>query len=836
MKKTLTLLFVAFATYLSAATILVTNTNDSGAGSLRDAVASANMGDIIRLDQSLLANGSDSIVLASPILIDKGLFFKGLINGADTLFLSGGNSTAIFHIMIPNGVSYPHLDLDSLVFIHGNGTTGTYGGAIQLDNQLFYTESFNFYIRNCVFRDNTAPYGGALGSYRNEASTIYLQKVFLEIYTSTFKNNKATGAGSDGGAIYIYRKRTGNTNDEPRVEIDIFNSNFLSNSSNDQGGAIYVYAESYTGNKQGIAYVTIKESTLHNNHTTNAGGAIFLNTLDSYAGQDSESFLDITSSTITNNSAVSDGGAFYILSSNTSKLTMNSGTLLDNTCLNDGSAAYVKSTGTSNFSENTSDIIMSNSIVAFNTGNFNYNNSIFQAGYYHDFITGGFNIFDFLQSDLTNYFGSFDPDVFSATALDLNLLPLSLNAKKTYTRVPDFGSIAINSSSPFNTDEPQNAPVLGLRDIGAAESAFCDPIPVSETASFCQGSNYDFYGQTLTSAGSYTHTIVTSGACDTIVTLTLSVETPAIPTINITATPGNTIMIGTPVTITASITNGGTTPSYQWYANGNPIGPNAASVITSTLTNGVSVYCVLTSNDACVSPTSVQSGSITFTVHANNDEPCNAIPLDVNTTCVTEYFANHIATATTNVGPHTCASSTSRDIWFSFSAPSSGNVDIYTYAGTLLDAVMSVYLGPNCSSLFEAGCIDDDGTNQMPQGMVTGAVADTTYYIRVSSYGTTASGNFGICVVDAGLNALAEGKSNLFEIYPNPSNGLFTINFKDAQKREVKVFSALGSLIYKESLVDKMNTFNLNHLVNGVYLVEIEEDGLKYNQKIVIEH
>lgn len=832
MKKITTLLFLICAIYTSAATIIVTNTNDSGAGSFRQAVADASMGDIIRFDPSLIASGSDTIVFAAPVVINEGLFFKGLYNSTDTLFFSGGDASSILNITILNNTSYPHLDFDSLVFINGNGTGGTYGGAIKILNQTTLAQVPKIYLRNCVFRNNTAPFGGAIGSWYDFASTIS-HTIDIEMYDCTFKSNSATGAGSDGGAIYLFRKKTGATTVQPRIDLMMERCNFLNNESQDQGGAIFMHAENYTGSTYGIANLDITGSTFDSNHTTNAGGAIYINTFDSYAGEVSNSTLEVKTSTFTNNSAVANGGAIYLQSCNHTNVFLYSCTLIGNTALNDGSAIYQKLAGTT--VELSNEIILHSNIFLSNNGNSNYNNTIYQSGNVTYFGTDESNICDCAESDWIYYNDVFYDDLFGKTLAEVNLLPLALNSRNTYTMIPDDGSIAIGASNSSGTYDAQNAPILGVRDIGAAESDICYPIPVAESANFCQGTTYDFYGQILTSAGNYTHTIVTPAACDTIVTLTLTEETPAIPTINITANPGNTIMIGTPVTITATVTNGGTAPSFQWYANGNPIGPNASSVITSTLTDGSTVYCVLTSNDACVNPSSVQSATITFTVHSNNDEPCNAIALDVNTSCVTEYFANHIATATTNVGPHSCASSTSRDIWFSFSAPSSGNVHIYTYAGTLLDAVMSVYLGPNCSSLFEAGCIDDDGANQMPQGMVTGAVPDTTYYIRVSSYGTTASGNFGICVVDPGINGLTENKSNNFELYPNPSTGIFKVNFNSDEEKSIKIYNALGAIIYQEKLKIKVHTFNLSHFENGIYFIEVEEDGSKVNQKIIIE-
>src|SRR5690606_29394869 len=51
-----------------------------------------------------------------------------------------------------------------------------------------------------------------------------------------------------------------------------------------------------------------------------------------------------------------------------------------------------------------------------------------------------------------------------------------------------------------------------------------DPIiEMPMTASICEGSSYDFFGTTLTAAGTYTHTS-TSDPSDTLYTLTLTVD------------------------------------------------------------------------------------------------------------------------------------------------------------------------------------------------------------------------------------------------------------------------------------------------------------------------
>src|SRR6476619_2930045 len=72
-----------------AATITVTNTNDSGAGSLRQALAGAVNGDTINFDSSL--NGQAITLTSSQLLVNKSITITG--PGADQLRVQ--RSTAI---------------------------------------------------------------------------------------------------------------------------------------------------------------------------------------------------------------------------------------------------------------------------------------------------------------------------------------------------------------------------------------------------------------------------------------------------------------------------------------------------------------------------------------------------------------------------------------------------------------------------------------------------------------------------------------------------------------------------------------------------------------------
>lgn len=99
---------------------------------------------------------------------------------------------------------------------------------------------------------------------------------------------------------------------------------------------------------------------------------------------------------------------------------------------------------------------------------------------------------------------------------------------------------------------------------------------------------------------------VTSNAIAMQITQT---ETPGV---NINANqPASTICAGVPVTFTATpLAGAGSTPSFQWYKNNNPIGTNSRTYMDTALVSGDSIGVVMTSSSACVTSTTAQSNKI----------------------------------------------------------------------------------------------------------------------------------------------------------------------------------------------------------------------------------
>ncbi|SFQ56419.1 right-handed parallel beta-helix repeat-containing protein [Flavobacterium akiainvivens] len=303
MKKTVTLFFSGIVMFCSVAasglyaqTVTVTNSNDTGAGSFRQAVADVAAGGTIAFDAD--TNG-DEIVLASAVTINKNITITG--NGSDQTVFSGNSATRIFTI---TGGS---ITINDVAFT--NGMAAENGGAIHTTGS---TVTFN----DVLFTENHA--GGATAGQGGGA--IFAESGTVTVNTSTFTANEANGAAGSGGAILA---STGAT-------LNVTNSTFTENNALRAGGAI----EGTAGATINLTDATISDNTTGSNpgnggglhvtgagNTTITGGLVSNNWAAAEGGGlwNGSGTMSITGTVITENTASGDGadqggGGIYNLS------------------------------------------------------------------------------------------------------------------------------------------------------------------------------------------------------------------------------------------------------------------------------------------------------------------------------------------------------------------------------------------------------------------------------------------------------------------------------------------------------------------------------------------
>lgn len=316
------LLLTAFCQSALADTLFVTNSDDSGPGSLRATVAAANAGDVVQFD---FPDGTFvSIFLTSgDIPITQSITIEGPAPTDFIVDISSNFSSRIFTVSAPTTISNLTLHQSSGAISGGDVTltdclvqdnrnapaidaTGTWqisqctfrlnnrgaihsgNGTVNVEDSIFDANqligatstggafrtlgSATFALTNCTLTNNTAPTGGAISS----SGTVILTDCI-------FSNNGNSGTflggaiNNEGGSLTITRT--------------LFSGN---STTNGLGGAIYSYGD-----------IEIIDSTFSGNTAPSGGlgGAIF----------SEEGGLIITGAVFSNNSAAGDGigGAIY---------------------------------------------------------------------------------------------------------------------------------------------------------------------------------------------------------------------------------------------------------------------------------------------------------------------------------------------------------------------------------------------------------------------------------------------------------------------------------------------------------------------------------------------
>ena len=592
MNKILFLSLFALLPIFSQATVWnVTNTNNSGAGSFSTAESFANDGDTIRFHRNILSNGSDT--MSYHVGSQKNITIQGAFTSTDTLYFSGGGTSTIggfydvekvtFDSMVfINGLAgyrggavsvgkFDSVIISNCIFRNNYAPNG--GGALFLNNE--YTRSDTSYARleNCIFENNSSSGDGGAILYHADLN------IHLEIINSTIDNNSGNHGGGlafesnhydsalcniiinsttfsnndayngDGGGILLISDDGGNQPSQVILNLEMENSNFLNNSAEDYGGGIF--ARCYTNSS--LDSIHINNSTFEGNKSKRHGGGIYLYSY-AHTFNTSNTYLQVTNSTFNGNVSLytGNGGGIYIYNNSrtTSTLDVINSTFTDNTSAF-GAAIYVfYTTANSTFTNvnilnstiafNTSTyngaVLVLNSSSSFNTAQLSLTNSIVAHNGTSNISTststttnsGGRNIF----SDATVP-GSVASDQKGVTLTALNLGSLSYNGGTTRTIMPSAPSVAMNMGDSLDLSDAQNVPIMGIREVGAAE--FCqattgiDSVNACITYTWIDGITYNTNNNTAV------HTLVNAAGCDSVVTLNLIINQPSYGTDSIVA-------------------------------------------------------------------------------------------------------------------------------------------------------------------------------------------------------------------------------------------------------------------------------------------------------------
>ena len=428
-----TIWLVALST--QAATITVINTNDSGAGSLRQALLDIVDGDTIDFDPSL--NGQTITLAGSELLVNKSVSING--PGPNNVTIDGNHTSRVFHVS--GGVI---ATIDGLTVTNGSASgffpNGSGGG--------IYNDHSTLTLTNCTISGNSS--SDSLGQGGGIFNGGYLTGYFgygnatLEVVNCTVSDNVA---GLEGGGIF-------NNGQSGSATLTVTNSTVSGNTvTGGYGGGIA------TDGNSGSSMVEIVDSTLSDNSVRSYGGGIFNSS--AYGGT---AALNVRNSTLSNNWGGNYGGGIYNIASagGNSPLEVSHSTLSGNSCL------WLDGGGIANLSGATSQV----GGTIFNGNRISNGGTTTSLGY------------NLISDDGSGFF--------TATGDQINtdpmLGPLQDNGGATFTHALLNGSPAIDAGDPSFSSPPDydqrgsgyDRVAHGRIDIGAFEVQTVTPSYVGQ--------------------------------------------------------------------------------------------------------------------------------------------------------------------------------------------------------------------------------------------------------------------------------------------------------------------------------------------------------------------
>ncbi len=87
---------------------------------------------------------------------------------------------------------------------------------------------------------------------------------------------------------------------------------------------------------------------------------------------------------------------------------------------------------------------------------------------------------------------------------------------------------------------------------------------------------------------------------------------------------------------------------------------------------------------------------------------------------------------------------------------------------------------------------------------------------------------------DSTINSDVQGKGLEVSVFPNPTNGNFTLKRKVGQNSEVIIYTSNGKEIYREDFKDLEQHFAIEGWPSGLYYVQINSSGIVQNLKLIL--
>ncbi len=343
------------------------------------------------------------------------------------------------------------------------------------------------------------------------------------------------------------------------------------------------------------------------------------------------------------------------------------------------------------------------------------------------------------------------------------------------------------------------------------------------------------------------------------------------------ARSANNVCPNTPVTFTATPSNGGTIPAYQWKVNGVNAGTGSTSYAYVPANNDA-VTCILTSNSLCTSGNPATSNTLTMTVNpilpvsvsieASANPVGTGVPVTFTATSVNggatpayQWVVNgsnvglssNAYTYTPANGDLVSCGLTSGEACVTGNPATSNTITMMvtnvpvireiqtiTVTGTqCFDASQTITLAANGTTFSVAAggsatliagqnIIFYPGAMVNQNGYLLGQIAPGGPYCPPPAKSSSIAGN---------SEHPVKSKRPFFRLYPNPTTGNFTLalnGYIPSEKVNVEIYNTNGDVVLSTDFVNEMkHDFTISGSPSGLYLVRITSGNMNGSSRIV---
>ena len=316
----------------------------------------------------------------------------------------------------------------------------------------------------------------------------------------------------------------------------------------------------------------------------------------------------------------------------------------------------------------------------------------------------------------------------------------------------------------------------------------------------------------------------------------LSILTAVAPSVVITSSPGDTICTGGSATFTPAPTNGGSSPTYQWFVNGSFVG-SGGTFSSGVLVTGNKVTCQITAS-GCVSPAAVMSNTVTMRTLTS---PGTTSVTGAGTFCTSQslsatlsgsgtiYFQGTTAGGMSKTMGGTPQTVTSSGTYYFNASPGGGCWGTEGSAAVVINPVATANAGAAqtvCAgnSVTLAGSIGGSATSSLwsaPSGTFSDATSLTATYTSSATAGAvtltlttagpcapvTSTVNINVVSCPASVNSVIVKD---IKVYPNPAASTIQIDAPVAVNVSLVSYSMTITHKYSSSIIPSFITLYRN--------------------------